>query len=175
MVGKGIYLAHCDDRSETSDLFIPIESALDEFRKLRDPLAEANADTESSEPSERPAIVTSLRESANEDPFSLPARLELAGRKVGMAIRIDSETSTRAESVQVRSILSLARVLEELCEREKEKEKEKEEGSEEEDDCEVGDEKDEAEMPVTPENYEISADLMSRMPTIRAQKESKDR
>jgi hypothetical protein len=64
----------------------------------------------------------------------------------------------------MRSILSLALVLEELLE------EGREEGSKEEDECQMGGENGEAEMPITPENYEISADLTSKRLTIGARK-----
>jgi hypothetical protein len=81
-----------------------------------------------------------------------------------MSFRVDSDVSTRAESVKVRSILSLARVLEAV------RKEEKEEGSEEEDECEAGGENDESEMPITPDNDEISTDLTSRTLTVRVKK-----
>jgi hypothetical protein len=81
-----------------------------------------------------------------------------------MFLHPDSGVFTQAESVQVRSILSLARILGELYEGEKAEE------SEGEDECEADGENDEAEIPITPENSEISADLASRTLTIRARK-----
>jgi hypothetical protein len=117
VVRREIDLAHFDDPPQTSDYLILIESALNKFPKLRDSLAEANADTE---PSESRAIVTAPREPANEDPFSLPATLDAAGCEACMLLCVDSDVSTRTELVQVRSILGLARVLEELREQKKE-------------------------------------------------------
>jgi hypothetical protein len=116
------------------------------------------------EPSEHCAIVAAAREPGNEDPFSLSVPLDRAGCEAGMFLRVDSDLSAGTESVQVRSILNLARVLEGLLE------EEKEEGSEEEDECETGGEHDEAEMLITAESHENSADLTSRMLTIRARK-----
>jgi hypothetical protein len=78
------------------------------FAKLKDSLAEANADIE---PSRGPA---------SEDPFSLPAAMDPASCEAGMSLRVNSDVSTRAESVQARSILSLTWVLEELREEDKE-------------------------------------------------------
>jgi hypothetical protein len=154
VVGRETVLVYSEAPLETSDYLIPIEQALEEFPKLRDTLRKENSAVESSRCR---SIGFILQQPPREDLFSLPGTHGPVLPPVTMSFGDDLDEWDEVHKVHMKEITIRSRDRGQMDD---------EDGKE--DEYETSDDNPGASMPMSSQNFQMSADTASNMSVIRA-------